>query len=95
MKYILHDWNDEQCVKILANCRAAMNEKGRVLVVDNVIPPGNDPSWGKLVDIQMLVIGGRERTKKEFAGIFRQAGLKLARVVATKCPLSIIEGVRA
>jgi O-methyltransferase domain len=95
MKYILHDWNDEQCVKILANCRAAMNEKGRVLVVDNVIPPGNDPSWGKLVDIQMLVIGGRERTKKEFAGIFRQAGLKLARVVATKCPLSIVEGVRA
>lgn len=95
MKYILHDWNDEQCVKILANCRDAMNERGRVLVVDNVIPPGNDPSWGKLVDIQMLVIGGRERTKKEFAGIFKQAGLKLARVVATKCPLSIIEGVRA
>jgi len=95
MKYILHDWNDEQCVKILANCRAAMNEKGRVLVVDNVIPPGNDPSWGKLVDIQMLVIGGRERTKKEFAGIFKQAGLKLMRVVATKCPLSIIEAVRA
>jgi hypothetical protein len=95
MKYILHDWSDEQCVKILANCRAAMNEKGRVLVVDNVIPPGNDPSWGKLVDIQMLVIGGRGRTKKEFAGIFKQAGLKLMRVVATKCPLSIIEGVRA
>ena len=95
MKYILHDWNDEQCVKILANCRAAMNEKGRVLVVDNVIPAGNDPSWGKLVDIQMLVIGGRERTKKEFAAMFAKAGLKLKRVLATKCPLSIVEGVRA
>ena len=95
MKYILHDWNDEQCVKILANCRAAMNEKGRVLVVDNVIPAGNDPSWGKLVDIQMFVIGGRERTKKEFAAIFAKAGLKLTRVLATKCPLSIVEGVRA
>ena len=95
MKYILHDWNDEQCVKILANCRAAMNEKGRVLVVDNVIPTGNDPSWGKLVDIQMLVIGGRERTKKEFAAIFAKAGLKLTRVLATKCPLSIVEGMRA
>jgi hypothetical protein len=46
MKYILHDWNDDQCVKILENCRAAMNKKGRVLVVDNVIPPGNDPNWG-------------------------------------------------
>jgi len=95
MKYILHDWNDEQCVKILENCRDAMNEKGRVLVVDNVIPPGNDPNWGKLVDIQMLIIGGRERSKKEFAAMFAQAGFKMTRVVPTKCPLSIVEGIRA
>jgi len=95
MKYVLHDWNDEQCVKILGNCRAAMNAKGRVLVVDNVIPPGNDPNWGKLLDIQMLVIGGRERTKKEFAAMFTAAGLKLKRIVPTQCPLSIVEGTRA
>jgi hypothetical protein len=95
MKYILHDWNDEECVKILANCRAAMNENGRVLVADNVISPGNDPTWGKLADIQMLVIGGRERTKTEFAAMFAAAGLNLTRVVPTKCPLSIVEGVRA
>jgi hypothetical protein len=95
MKYILHDWNDEQCLKILENCRDAMNKKGRVLVVDNVIPPGNDPSWGKLLDIQMLIIGGRERTKKEFAAMFKQAGLKMTRIVPTKCALSIVEGVRA
>ena len=92
MKYILHDWNDEECVKILANCRAAMNTKGRVLVVDNVIPPGNDPHWGKLLDTQMLIIGGRERTKKEFAGLLAKAGLKMIRVVPTKYPLSIVEG---
>lgn len=95
MKYILHDWNDEACVKLLSNCRASMNEKGKVLVVDNVIAPGNDPSWGKLLDIQMLIIGGRERTKKEFASMFAEAGLKLTRVVPTKGPLSIVEGVRA
>jgi O-methyltransferase domain len=95
VKYILHDWNDEECVKILANCRAAMNKNGRVLVVDNVIRPGNDPGWGKLLDIQMLIIGGRERTRKEFAAMFAAAGLKLTRVVPTKCPLSIVEGVRA
>jgi O-methyltransferase domain len=95
MKYILHDWNDDQCVKILENCRAAMNEKGKVLVVDNVIPPGNDPNWGKLLDIQMLIIGGRERTKREFGAMFAQAGLKMTRVVPTKCLLSIVEGVRA
>jgi hypothetical protein len=95
MKYILHDWNDEQSVNILRNCRASMNAKGRVLVVDNVIPPGNDPSWGKLLDIQMLIIGGRERTKKEFAAMFAEAGLKISRVIPTPCALSIVEGIRA
>lgn len=95
MKYILHDWNDEECVKILANCRAAMNKNGKVLVVDTVIRPGNDPGWGKLLDINMLIIGGRERTKQEFAEMFAKAGLKLIRVLPTKSPLSIVEGVRA
>jgi O-methyltransferase domain len=96
MKRTLHDWDDERCAKILANCCAAMNEKGRVLVADSVIPPGNGPDRGKLNDMQMLVVpGGRERTKQEFAAVFRNAGLKLTRVVPTKCPLSIVEGVRA
>jgi hypothetical protein len=95
MKYILHDWSDDACVKLLALCRAAMQEKGKVLVVDNVIAPGNGPGWGKLLDIQMLVIGGRERTRKEFAALFAEAGLKLTRIVPTKCPLSIVEGIRA
>jgi len=96
MKHIIHDWDDEHSVKILANCRAAMNEKGKVLVVDNVIAPGNDPSWGKLLDVAMLTAtGGRERTKAEFVALFKEAGLKLTRIVPTKCPLSIVEGVRA
>jgi O-methyltransferase domain len=95
MKRTLHDWDDEHCAKILANCHAAMGEKGKVLVVDAVIAPGNAPDRGKLLDIQMFIIGGRERTKQEFAKVFRSAGLKLTRVVPTKCPLSIVEGVRA
>jgi hypothetical protein len=95
MKRTLHDWDDERCAKILANCCAAMNEKGKVLVVDAVIAPGNEPDRGKLLDIQMLVIGGRERTKQEFAAVFKEAGLKLTRILPTKCPLSIVEGVRA
>lgn len=95
MKYILHDWSDDECVQILANCRTAMNEKGKVLVVDNVVSSGNEPSWGKLLDIQMLIIGGRERTKEEFAALFAAAGLKLVRIVSTKCPLSIVEGVKS
>jgi O-methyltransferase len=96
IKRVLHDWDDEQCTKILTNCRAAMNEKGRVVVVESVIRPGNSPDRGKLVDITMLVFtGGRERTKEEFAALFRKAGLKLRRVVPTKCPLSVVEGVHA
>ena len=95
MKYILHDWDDERAVKILSNCRAAMNKNGRVLVVDSVIPPGNEPGYVKLLDIEMLIIGGRERTKADFADIFRKSRLKLTRVLPTKGPLSIVEGVRA
>jgi hypothetical protein len=95
IKRVLHDWNDEQCAKILANCCASMNVNGKVLVVESVIPPGNGPDRGKIVDMQMFIIGGHERTKDEFATLFGKAGLKLRSIVATKCPLSIIEGVRA
>jgi SAM-dependent methyltransferase len=94
MKYILHDWEDELCVKILSNCRRAMGPEGRVLVVDNVIPPGNDPQWGKKLDINMLVLtGGRERTQEDFARLFQESGFRLERVVPTACPLSVVEGV--
>ena len=93
MKYILHDWEDELCVKILSNCRRALGPKGKVLVVDNVIPPGNEPHWGKMLDINMLVLtGGRERTEKDFASLFAKAGFRLERVIATAGPLSIVEG---
>lgn len=95
MKRTLHDWDDERCAEILTNCRTAMNKNARVLVVDAVILPGNAPDRSKLLDIQMLVIGGRERTKDDFAAVFRASELKLTRVLPTKCPLSIVEGVRA
>lgn len=94
LKRTLHDWDDERCARILSNCRAAMSPKGRVLVADSVIRPGNAPDRGKLIDIQMLILGGRERTKEEFAALFQMAGLKLTRVVPTKCPLRIVEGIR-
>jgi SAM-dependent methyltransferase len=96
MKYILHDWEDDLCVKILLNCRRAMAPGGKVLVVDTVIPPGNGPHWGKLLDINMLVgTGGSERTRSEFAHLFERGGLKLTRVIPTASPVSIVEGVSA
>lgn len=96
MKYILHNWDDDSCVRILTNCRAGMNPKGRVLVADPVIAAGNRREWGKLLDIQMMVLlSGKERTKDELAGLFKRAGLKLKRVIPTSCPLSVVEAVRA
>lgn len=92
MKYIIHDWDDEKSLRILGNCRDAMAAGGRVLVVDNVIAPGND--WGKLLDINMMLgPGGQERTRGEFETLFRRAGLKLTRIIPTRCDLSIVEGV--
>jgi hypothetical protein len=96
MKYVLHDWTDAQCLQILGHCRDAMADGGRVLAVDHVIPKGNAANWGKLLDINMLVLtGGRERTREEFRDLFAGAGLRLARVLPTACPLSILEAVRA
>ncbi|MFN3241022.1 MAG: methyltransferase [Planctomycetota bacterium] len=96
MKYILHDWDDDRCVRILQNCRANLSADGRVFVVDNVVVEGNEPSWGKLLDVNMLVLtGGKERTEAEFAALFARAGLRLDRVLATECPLGIVVGVPA
>lgn len=96
MKYIIHDWNDDQAASILSNCRRAMAPGGRVLVVDHVIRTGNAPDWAKLLDINMLVLpGGQERTRDEFAALFKRSGLKLRRVHPTASALSILEGVAA
>lgn len=67
LTYILHDWSDEHCVRILQNCREAMNPGGRVLVFDTVVPVGNEPSLSKELDVLMaFLLTGRERTEAEF-----------------------------
>jgi SAM-dependent methyltransferase len=94
MKYIIHDWDDEKSVRILQNCRKAMAEDGRVLVIDHVVAAGNRFDWGKLMDINMMVmLASKERTKDEFRQLFARAGLRLKRVVRTASSLSILEGV--
>jgi hypothetical protein len=96
MKYILHDWDDDRCVRILSLCREAMAPGGRVLVVENVIEPGNRPSWGKLLDVNMLtLLSGKERTKAEFRDLLARASLRLRRVVPTASPISIVEASAA
>ena len=94
MKHIIHDWPDDLCVKILSACRNSVNSAGKLLVVDNVIQPGNDFSPGKFLDLQMLIFpGGRERTEKQFRDLFAAAGWRLSRIIPTAAADSVVEGL--
>jgi O-methyltransferase domain/Dimerisation domain len=96
LKRILHDWSDEQCVRILRCCREVMGDSARLLVVDVVVPAGNVPHPGKVMDILMMVIAeGRERTEQEFRALFGKAGLKLTNITMTPSTLGIVEAIRA
>jgi hypothetical protein len=96
MKHIIHDWPDEGCVNILKACRKGVNPGGKLLVVDNVIQPGNEFAPGKFLDLQMLIFpGGCERTEKQFRDLFSAAGWNLSRVIPTAAIESIVEGVPA
>jgi hypothetical protein len=96
MKHIIHDWDDERAGLILRNIAAAMGDaKGRVILLEAVIPGGNAPHLGKLLDLEMMALpGGRERTEKEFRALFARAGFTLTKVVPTESPLSVIEARR-
>jgi ubiquinone/menaquinone biosynthesis C-methylase UbiE len=95
MRHIIHDWDDDEAMAILRNCRVAMNPEGRILVVETVIPPANEPCFGKWLDLMMLVVGGRERTEEQYRRLFLEAGLKLNCIVSTTQEISVIEGVCA
>ncbi len=96
MRYVLHNWDDASATRILQACHRALGPRGKVLVVDPVVPTGNAPHYGKLLDLQMLVMTarGRERTKAEFAGLLRSAGFRLSRVIAMESSSSIVEAVK-
>ncbi len=92
LKRILHDWNDDEAVRILQSCRRAMAPAGRVLVMEQVVSPSNQPDPAKWMDLNMLVmLTGRERTVAEFSDLYASAGFRLTRVVPAM-RLSILEG---
>jgi hypothetical protein len=96
MRHIIHDWNDEQCRTILRNCRKAVPPSGKLLLIESVIPPGNEPCFAKLLDLTMLAIpGGMERTETEYRELLAGAGFRLSRVVATTANVDVIECVPA
>jgi SAM-dependent methyltransferase len=95
MRHVLHDWCDEDAVRILRHCRAAMRPGGRVIVVEIVVPEGNDPSFAKWMDLMMITYGGKERSEKQYRQLFADAGYDLVRVVPTRAVISVLEGLPA
>lgn len=94
LKHIIHDWDDERAIEILRNIRAAMNLGGRVLLVEVIIPEGNDPHLSKILDLEMLVSpGGVERTAEEYRQLLSESGLRLTRIIPTRSAYSIVEAV--
>jgi hypothetical protein len=96
LKYILHDWDDERSIAILRACRQAMPADGRLLVIELLIPPGNNPSYAKSQDVNMLTnLGGRERTVEEYGTLFTAAGFALTETIPIQGELHLIEGAPA
>ena len=96
LSHVIHDWTEEQCLTILGHCRKVMKPNGRLLLVEMVIPPGDGPHPGKLLDMTMLLMtDGQERTEAEYASLLDKAGFRLTRVVPTKSAASVVEAVPA
>jgi hypothetical protein len=93
LKSILHDWPDDRCVEILRSCVRALRPGGAVLVLETVLGRPGHEVQAAFSDLNMLVMpGGRERSEEEFGELFGAAGLRLARVVDTPTPVSVLEG---
>jgi hypothetical protein len=93
LKSVIHDWDDGEAIEILRKCRAAMGGAGKLLVVEPIIRPGNDPNPAKFMDLNMLVmLGGRERTADDFERLYAEAGFRLTGVFPTRSHFSVIEG---
>lgn len=94
LKFILHDWEDEQAAAILRTCRRAIASTGRLLVIESEISPPNEGAVDKFLDLTMLVhTGGRERTREEWVALFAVAGFRLVGTTPTEAQVSILEGV--
>ncbi|WP_236142636.1 acetylserotonin O-methyltransferase [Nostoc sp. CMAA1605] len=96
LKHIIQDWDNERSLTILQRCHQAMKPQSRLLVIDFVIPPGNEFYGSKFIDVNMLVMcpGGRIRTEEEFHKLFQAAGFKITQIIPTQSEVSIIEAIK-
>ena len=96
LSHIIHDWTEDLCLTILGNCRKAMPRGAKLLIIEMVLPPGDTPHPGKMLDMMMLLgPGGQERSEEEYKELLAKAGFELTRVVPTQSPVSVVEAVPA
>jgi len=96
LSHIIHDWSEPQCLTILGHCRRVIGPAGRLLIVEMVLPEGDTPHPGKMLDLMMLVgPGGQERTESEYGALLEKAGFRLSKVVPTASAVSVVEAVVA
>ena len=94
LSHVIHDWSEDRCLTILGHCRKVIKPGGRLLIVEMVLPAGDTPHPGKVLDVVMLVFpGGQERTEAEYATLLGKAGFRLSRVVPTASAVSVVEAV--
>ena len=94
VSHCIHNWDEQSCVRILANCRRAMHARGRLLIVEAVLSAGDEPDPAKILDLAMLVVpGGQERTEDEYRSLLEKSGFRLTRVIPTRTSASIIEAI--
>jgi len=93
LKNIIHNFDDEKSIEILKKIRSAISPKGRLIIIEMIIPKFNKSSYAKLFDLQMLLgsDGSKERTEEEYMEIFNKAGFELSRTVDLVSPFSVIE----
>ena len=97
MKMILHDWNDEECVKILSNIHKSASDKSKIFIIEHVVPDPTTPHFSKLFDIHMMcATTGRERTIEDYKSILNQSGWKYIQTYYLKSKMiGVIEGIKA
>lgn len=94
LKFVLHDWTDEFCVDVLRNCRAGLNEGGRVVVLEVLIGELGQPGLAPLMDMSLLaVVSGKERTLAEYDALFTAAGLTRTNITQTSSEFVILEAM--
>lgn len=92
LKSVLHDWNDEQCEKILQNCYNAMDSNSRLLIIEVVLQPKDLSIYANCMDMLMMAItGGKERNIESFLHMLNRSGFVLDNVYPTSTEFSILE----